>query len=364
MQLRRVAVVVAGALLLASGSANAAEGALSMRGGYYKEKSTRVIQPMIDGRVEVSEEGVVDFHGLVDSITSASAATGSAGQEFTEERYEGGAGYTHTLGRLQLGGSFRTSTESDYDSYFVGLRAQLELFEKNVVVALAVGRSFDTITNGVAASGVTPLIEERLQTGLTSLSVSQLFSPQLVGTLTWDFIDSHGYQANLYRRVTGGSVPAPESVPELRLRNAVFLGLRGFLCPTETTLAGGYRFYLDDWGILSHSIEARAVQVLAPGLEARLRYRFYTQGEADFFQDRYTQEQINDDSVYKTDDEKLSAFHTQTFGVQALVALAVLGVEGNWSDVRLDLIGERILQDNRFGDAWSFQVGLVVPVAY
>jgi hypothetical protein len=355
---------VGAVLVLLASSAQAAEGEVSLRGAYYKEKSTRVVQPMIDGKVEVSEEGVVDFHGLVDSITSASAATGSAGQEFTEERYEGGAGYTHTLGRLQLGGSFRTSTESDYDSYFLGLHGALELAEKNTVLSLNVGRSFDTISNGVSAGGLDPLIEEKLQTGLASLSLSQLLSPQLLGVLTYDFIDAHGYQANLYRRVSGGDVPEAERVPDLRLRHAVYLGVRGFFCPTLTTVVAGYRLYVDDWGILAHTGEVRAIQELAPGVEARVGYRLYTQGAADFFQDRYTREQVQDESVYITDDEKLSSFTTQTFGLQGLIALAALGIEGSWSDVRIDLIGERILQDNRFGNAWSFQVGLVVPVEY
>ena len=360
--MRRAVLLVA--LVLSSLPALAhADGWLSMRGAYYKEYSTRVVQPMIDAELETSDVGTFDVHALVDSITSASAATGSA-VEWTEERYEGGAGYMHTLGDLRLGGSFRTSTESDYDSNFVGVRGELSLFEKNTVLALNLGRSFDRISNGVMAGGLIPPQKESLHTGLTSLSVTQLLSPQIVANLTWDFIDAHGYQANIYRRVTGGDTPVPELVPELRLRNAVYAGARGFMCPTGSTGVLGYRFYIDDWGIVAHTIDAKLIQELHPGLEARVRYRYYMQSAADFYREIYSKAEILDAGVYKTEDEKLSAFTTHTIGGQVTVALGLFGLEGTWSDIRLDALVDRIVQDTTFGNAWSVQLGMVVPFAY
>ena len=49
-----------------------ADGTLSLRGAYYKERSTRVVQPMLDASLEVGAAGALELHGLVDSITSAS----------------------------------------------------------------------------------------------------------------------------------------------------------------------------------------------------------------------------------------------------------------------------------------------------
>jgi hypothetical protein len=367
MQLMARALVVALATLvvaLALPSAARADGWLSMRGGYYKEKSTRVVQPMLDAQIETSEHGTLDVHALVDSITSASPSTGATGVEFTEERYEGGFVYTHAFGKFRLGGGFTTSTESDYDSNLINVRGELSLFEKNTVLALNLGRHFDKITNGVQGGGLGAQQTEHLQSGLTSLSWTQLITPQLVGNLTWDLIDAHGFQENIYRRVTGGPVAVAERVPDLRLRNAVYVGVRGFFCPTETTVVGGYRFYIDDWGIVAHTLEARVIQEVTPGLEVRGRVRLYKQSAADFYQDTYSAAQTMDESIYVTDDAKLSAMTTYVFGVQAVAALGLFGIEGKWSEVRLDAIVERILQDTYFGDAWSAQVGLVVPVAY
>src|SRR5206468_1048508 len=99
----------------------AADGTLSMRGVYYKEKSTRVEQPMVDGSYESAGGGRVDGHLLVDSITSASSATGTA-QEFTERRYEAGLGYTRPFGPVRVGVLGKYSTESDYFSRYGAVR--------------------------------------------------------------------------------------------------------------------------------------------------------------------------------------------------------------------------------------------------
>lgn len=358
--------VVAIALLSAPGAAHA-DGWLGMRGAYYKERSTRVLQPMIDAHLETGPQGAVDAHFLVDSITSASVAAGAA-TEFTELRYELGAGYTHAVTpTLRVGAHGRTSVEQDYTSNFVAARAELELFQRNTRVALALGRGRDTITNGVAVNmgGLgTPRLEERLATGLSSISLTQVLTPHLVATVTYDFIDMHGYQANIYRLVFGGTTPVPERVPDLRLRHAIFGGLRAFVPFTRTVAFVGYRYYTDDWDVVAHTPEVRLIQEIVPGLELRGRYRYHTQTAAFFFQDTYTKAEIEDPMRYVTDDEKLSAFETHTLGGQVSADLSLFGVRGTWAAARIDAVVERIWQDTAFGDAWASQVGLTVPLVY
>src|SRR5262249_23547868 len=125
-----------------------------------------------------------------------------------------------------------------------------------------------------------------------------------------------------------------------------------------------YSFYLDDWGIRAHTLEGRLVQALATGVDLRLRYRFYTQSKADFYQPVYTQMQIEDPTVHITDDEKLSAFHTHTFGGQISFTLRYLGFPGTFGKTRVDVIVERLVQSTSFGDAWIGQLGIAIPLAY
>ena len=357
------------ALLLAAVATARADAVISARGAYYKERSTLVVQPMVDGTFDAGTKGRVDAHFLVDSITSASSATGSMDNEsFTERRYEAGFGYSHlVLGWLRVGGLGRYSIESDYTSTYVAGRAELELNEKNTTLVVTAGRGFDSITNGIAVmSGAigTPRKEESLRTGLTSVSLSQLLSPTLVANVTYDFMDAHGYQANLYRRVLGAGTPAEERVPRLRLRHGIFGGLRLFVPQTITTAVVGYRFYFDDWGIVSHTPEARVIQEIVEGLELRGRFRYYRQNAAEFYQDTYTADQIADPDTYISDDDKLSEHHTITAGGQLSVALSLFGVAGSWGDARIDVVVERILQTTEFGDAWNAHVGFSAPVIY
>jgi hypothetical protein len=361
-----VTTVLAGALA-APAPAHAAEGWLSMRTGYYKERSTRVVQPMVDGHLDVTDSDALDVHVLVDSITSASSATGAPVVEgatfpqFSEKRYEGGAGYSHDFAPYKLGGAIGRSTESDYDSNFFDLRGEVSLDDKNTVLALNLARNFDSITNGAAPAQ--PRFEDSMNGGSSSLSLTQLLSPDLYATFVYDFMDVHGYQANPYRKVSGSEAPVPERAPRYRYRHAASAGLRGYLPASATTYVLGYRFYADDWGILAHNVEARLVQELTPGLEVRARYRFYTQSAAFFYKDTYSKAQIDGDK-YVTDDAKLDAYHTQVFGLQVLGALSLIGATGDWAELRVDAIIERVLQTNAFADAWSAQLGLVVPLAW
>src|SRR4051812_49961908 len=89
-----VAIVAAGLVSLAVATPARADGSLAVRGVYYKERATRVMQPMLDGMFDAGVHGVVTGHFLVDAITSASASSGAAdATAFTERRYEGGLGY-------------------------------------------------------------------------------------------------------------------------------------------------------------------------------------------------------------------------------------------------------------------------------
>lgn len=342
-----------------------ADGWLAMRGAYYKERSTRVVQPMVDAELETSPHGLLKVHFLVDQITSASPAAGTP-QEFSETRYEGGFDYTRTIDNLRVGGGGRYSTEDDYDSIFGSAHLDLELAQKNTLLRFSVAGGHDTITNGVqVAMGEigTPRIVETLNTYLLSASVSQVLGPQLVGTLTYDVIFLDGYQANIYRRVTGAETPVPERVPDSRVRNAVFGALRGYVCPSKTTLFAGYRLYADDWGIVGHTPEARVIQEIVRGLDLRLRFRWHVQSGADFYQDVYTAADIMNDP-YVTEDEKLSEMQTRTVGGQLSVELALLGVKGAWGEARLDALVEYVDQTTAFRDAWIGEIGLRVPLTY
>jgi hypothetical protein len=367
VQLRRALGPAALALLVAGPAYG--DGEVTVRKVYYKESATRVIQPMLDARFELggglesSGGGELAVHSLVDVITSASVASGAAGEPFTENRYELGARYLHSFGDVRVGGWFRYSHEPDYLSLFAGVRAELDLAQRNTLLGAAVSAGHDTLDNSGAQGGLSELVEGELRTALGSLSLTQLLSPLVLAGVTYDVIHLRGFQENPYRTVVAGGVVEPERVPSTRLRHALFATTRGHVPRLSATIVAGYRFYIDDWGITAHTPELRWIQDLSPRLALHLRYRYYRQGAADFYKDIYDS---NDPAIepWITDDTKLSAFSTQTFGVKADAALALFGVGGAAGRWRVDAVLEYITQDNRYGDAVVGQVAFTIPFEY
>lgn len=361
-----------------------ADGELTARSVYYKERSTRVIQPMLDGMFDAGERGLATAHFLVDAITSASAGSGAASAAaFTETRYEGGGGYTHEfdgpahswLDRYRIGGDAKYSTESDYESLYIGARFEAELAQKNATFGLGVGLGDDTITNAGAQS---PMGGPQLQCDVSSsatatqcalstyslsTSLSQILAKNMVAAVSYDLEKLDGYQANPYRTVITATGLVPEVHPNSRLRQAFAGTLRYYLRATHTTLIGAYRFYRDDWHIRAHTPELRIVQAVGTMADASIRYRYYRQSAAYFYEARYPTldaSKVN----YVTDDPKMSGYDGSTMEAKLGVLGEAFGLSGTWAGARFEGVLEYIIQHNRFGDAVVAHVALTLPLSY
>jgi len=360
LQLSWIAVMAAAGVAATAGPARG-DGELGLRTQYYKERSTRVAQPMIDARIDLGDDSELRGHALVDAITSASPGSGAAGQPFTEYRWEAGAGYTHGFGGWRAGGDFRFSRESDYQSVTGVLRGELDLASRNTTLGLAVGGGHDTLSNAGAQGGISQPIEGSLDTALASASISQVLSRTMIAGAGYDLIYLDGFLANPYRTVAAGGVLEMERLPATRLRHALSASVRAVLPATSTTGVASYRLYFDDWGMVAHSPEVRVIQEWKNGLAVHLRGRYHRQSRADFYRAVYDS---SDPALfpYLTDDVKLSHFDAYTAGVKVEAPLALFGVCGPHADVRVDLLAEYVVQHNRFGNAFVGGLGVTVPV--
>lgn len=352
-----------------------ADGTLSMRGVYYKERATRVMQPMLDAAFEVGERGLVTGHLLVDAITSASASAGAVDTEpFTENRYEAGAGYAHQLTGAKIGADLKYSSEPDYKSLYIGARGELELAQKNTVLGLGGGLGRDTISGG-PASGLAQLMliceeggSERPECDLDTYSVfasaSQILSRTAVIGVSADLALMRGYQSNPYRSAIVGAGTSVgtlrERHPTERNRYAAAAFARYHVRPTQTTLVGAYRFYSDNWKVRAHTPEVRAVQEIGRAVDATVRYRFHDQTkQAFFYEERYDMEQ-----PYLSDDVKLSKFTTHTVEGKVGILGELFGLPERWAGARLEAIFQYVVQNNRFGNAIVAHASLTIPFTY
>lgn len=358
------AALALGATLGALAGHARADGEIAVRGEYYKEKATRVVQPMLDARFDVAEDHEITTHFLVDSITSASVAAGATGKPFSEIRYELGLGFLLDTGRVRTGGSVRVSSEPDYLSVFGTARAEIDFAQKNTTLGFAAGLGHDDFDNSGAQGGLGDdlAIEGKLTTALGSASLTQVISPQVIAQVTYDLSYLDGDQENLYRTVFAQGFAEHERVPDVRWRHAAFASVRGYVPPTDTAIIAGYRFYDDDWGIIAHTPEVRIVQEIR-GWFLHGRFRYHRQTAADFYEEVYDS---NDPMVepFLTDDEKLSAFETYTVGVKIETTLAHFGIKGELADVRTDFVLEHVTQHNDYGNAIVASMAVSVPFDY
>ncbi|HTE51833.1 MAG TPA: DUF3570 domain-containing protein [Kofleriaceae bacterium] len=359
------AMALAAALALVGAERGAAgDGDITVRGAYYKERSTRVAQPMVDGRFDLGPDGELRAHALVDSISSASVASGAIGDSFSERRFEMGASYLHRVGLMRLGGGLRFSSEPDYQSAFAHLRGEADLGDRNTTIALYLAGGRDAVSNEGAQNPMSAGIEGVLYTSVGSVSLSQVLTPVLVGQLTYDLAHLDGFQENPYRSVAAGGVLEPERVPETRTRHAAQAALRGFVAATRSTLIGSYRLYADDWGVVGNTPEVRLVQQIIPSLDLHLRYRYHHQNAAEFYEPVYDSADPAMEP-YITDDAKLGRLTTQTFGGKLEVGVDLFGVtDGPMAGARAQASFDYITQSTYYGNAVSAQLAISVPFAY
>jgi Protein of unknown function (DUF3570) len=280
--------------------------------------ATTIWAPRARARVRFGDSVFVDGVYMLDSWTSASIDIVTAATDAVHEvRQEANAGATIELSPVTISGSYRYSTENDYWSHGGVGTLSVDMFEKNTTLALSGFGSSDT----VGRAGWPTFRRPQNSVG-GRLSLSQVLGRNAIGQVSWETTHIGGYQASPYRFVAiggqgtcagSGELCVPESHPDERLRHALGLSERTAL-GRHASLGLLYRFYFDDWEIMSHTIEPDLSFLLAERSTLALTHRFYTQDSAYFYLPRYVGEAS--DLGYVTRDRKLSTAYNNQIGLR------------------------------------------------
>ena len=276
-----------------------------VRGAYYREASTRVIQPMVEVQREApGAASTWRAHFLVDAITSASIAAGTAVDNvFTEIRDEAGLRVRKRWQRSDLALSYRYSAESDYWSHGVGASFGHRFWDDTATVRLSVGPQLRHVAaNGrmpVCRPGQDPMRFMRARTsGSRAISYSQVLSPVAIAQVSYEAAYLEGFQGNPYRMVSSAWGATEQRAREAHAQRD-HAAHRVLPARAGTGFQLNYRFYFDyypgdagtpcdPWQIFARTIEARVYQQLLPSLEARVLFRYYRQNHAQFWCDAAT----------------------------------------------------------------------------
>jgi hypothetical protein len=285
---------------------------------YTDSDHTVVVSPLVRIAKEAWRGGTLGAGFVADIISSASVdVVTNATKHMSDFRKEATLSLGQKLGETTLSGAYIYSTENDYTSHNGSVGVSRDLLQRNTTLAL--GYAFSM--NAVGRSGTPSALWKSLQVHGVDASWTQVLSPRMLLQAAYSFQYDGGYQASPYRFVhlesgdlTTVLMSVPEADPETRYRNAFVVALKRHLFQ-DSALEVDYRFYFDNWGVMSHTAQAQYLVDFGV-LTLRFRERFYYQNAASFFQSHYVTQQ-----PFMTADRELSTFFSNLAGVKAVVKL-------------------------------------------
>lgn len=149
------------------------------------------------------------------------------------------------------------------------------------------------------------------QTYTASFSFSQVINTRVQVAFLLDLVEQHGYLGLPFHRVyfTDGT-DSVERLPSTRFKLPLGFRLNYFL-GDKVILRTYYRYYVDSWGIRSHTASLEVPVKITPFFSISPFYRYYVQTAANYFAP-YEQHLKTD--AYYTSNYSLSAFSSQFFG--------------------------------------------------
>lgn len=302
----------------------------------YSESDGRVsaVEPVVNASTDIAEDETINLKLVLDALTGATpngANPSTSAQTFTSP--SGRGEYTLAAGedalddtfhdtrvaisadwdqpvfdersRLILGGN--VSKEFDYMSLGVSATVTRDFNQRNTTLSAALGLNSDTI-NPVGGVPI-PLANMQILENTSNrdgdsdtktitdvmFGLTQVISRQTLMQFNLGFSDTSGYQNDPYKIVTivdpltglpiaETATDRPyvyESRPDSRSRQTFYWKTVHHL--TEDVINVSYRYYTDDWGVDSHTLDFHYRYELGGKRYLEPHVRYYTQTAADFF---------------------------------------------------------------------------------
>ncbi|NQU39490.1 MAG: DUF3570 domain-containing protein [Lentisphaerae bacterium] len=309
----------------------AAADALSIQFGYYEQddgSDERGGQPQLDEEAMVYEAIIVYDKALSESdrlkmkvvadvITSASQ-TREHNRSFRilqsspsgNKRLEGGLEWQRAHEASGVGANL--SFGGEWNAYFslgYGWNGWRRLSPDGQTVLSGRLQGYTDYFQIKLYDGTEPGWDTR-QTATTELGLTHILTPRTILNLTGHYTHQSGYLATTYNSVYILGLEEAELLPSARNRGAVAGRVRRSLSRWNAVELG-YRYYLDDWGIDSHTVEARWLQYLfGRRVIIEPNYRFYSQQGARYFATAFS-----DRPRFRTSDPDLGEFDAHGWGV-------------------------------------------------
>ncbi|MDY6978883.1 MAG: DUF3570 domain-containing protein [Pseudomonadota bacterium] len=334
---------------------------------YYSEDSrVTAIEPVIRARKEIGDDEYMTYRLVVDSLTGSSAngaiATSSP-QTFTSP--SGNATYTTPANTTPLDptfldtrvalnaewekplsrylkGIFAVNASSEYDYTSLGVSATLarDFNNRNTTLSAGLSYNLDTIEpvggipDGLTAMPTTTSVQKSTLGSSDDktvadllLGITQVIDRKTLMQFNYTYGMDDGYLTDPYKILSVVTAPSSETLaatpylyenrPDSRARNALYWKtVHQF---NEDVINFSYRYYWDDWGITSHTLDARYRFEMGGGHYLMPHARYYLQDKADFYNYKLVDGNI---PQYASADYRLADLSTTTLGLKYGIQMA------------------------------------------
>ncbi len=295
----------------------------------YEGGGITVQGPSILVQKRIGDHFDVNANYYQDMISSASIDVLLSASPYKETRTQKSVGAEYLHGKTTYSAGLINSVEPDYKANTSYYSISQDMFGDLTTVTLSYSRGWDQIFRDIKVNGDIvndPTFHQRADHRVYGVSLSQILTRNMIGTLNYQFSSDEGYLGSPYRLIRYvdptnpvGYTLAPQIYPGTRTMDALSTSLKYYL-PYRAAITGNYRFFSASWGIISHTLQLDYVQPIRHHWTLDGNVRYYRQGAASFFSDLFPYANY---SNYMARDRELAAFHSVTFGLEASYAFSI-----------------------------------------
>ena len=249
-----------------------------------------------------------------------------SGASIREDRDDISVNFRYYASEGNTGVTLSRSSENDYESSAISLDGSYNINNKHTTLSGGISFSDDELK---PTQGLIPVkvVEENKDSTSLYFGFGQVVNKYSVIQTGLSYTKLSGYLTDPYKY--------RDQRPEERNQWAWTLGYRQFIPSGDAALHADYRFYHDNWGINSHTIDLAWYQNITRSLKLIPSVRYYSQQEASFFSNnaKLTEK-------YYADDFRLSTYGAVTAGLR---------LESSYKNWTFVMSGERYKSDGHLG---------------
>lgn len=213
-------------------------------------------------------------------------------------------------------------SENDFRSIYINTGSSHTVNNKSSTIEWNIGLAEDYIEPTDPSFFITiPRPEKESKRSISGLfSFTQIINKNTVINTGLSYSYYDGFLSDPYRQAEVEGLRVADSRPSTKSQLAWNVAARRFISSIDGALQADYRYYSNNWGVESHTLDLGWHQNVGPYLQIKPAIRYYSQSEALFYAPFYSQARL--DGFYSSD-HRLSEFDALSFKLSISTAMNI-----------------------------------------